>query len=114
MRKRDTIVAAANPVQYISRSKFFGLPLHAAYPIAAAIDGTTTKGNMGTDGTFSYFVREIVAISGGLARSYGLRAFWKGWAALLSSAQNLRPIVSRKRLTTKYLAGTQNPTTPTA
>ncbi len=33
----------AKAVQYISRSKFFGLPFHAAYPIAAAIDGTITK-----------------------------------------------------------------------
>jgi len=43
MRKSETPVAAANAVQYIWRSKFFGLPFHAAYPIAAAIDGTTMK-----------------------------------------------------------------------
>src|SRR6266849_2707135 len=43
IRKSETKVAAANAVQYISRLKFFGFPFHAAYPIAAAIDGTTTK-----------------------------------------------------------------------
>jgi hypothetical protein len=43
MRKPEAMPAAANAVQYISRLKFLGLPFHAAYPIAAAIDGTATK-----------------------------------------------------------------------
>ena len=43
IRKKDTPVAAAKAVQYIARSRFFGLPFYAAYPIAAAIHGTITK-----------------------------------------------------------------------
>jgi hypothetical protein len=34
---------ATKAVQYISRSKLFGQPLQAAYPIAVAIDGAITK-----------------------------------------------------------------------
>jgi hypothetical protein len=34
---------ATKAVAYISRSKLFGLPFHAAYPMAAALDGASTK-----------------------------------------------------------------------
>lgn len=43
IRKPEAAIATTNAVQYISRLKFFGLPFNAAYPITAAINGTTTK-----------------------------------------------------------------------
>jgi hypothetical protein len=43
MRKPLAAAVATNAIPYISRLKFFGLPFHAAYAMAAAIDGTTTK-----------------------------------------------------------------------
>jgi hypothetical protein len=46
MRKADAPPTTTNTVQYISRLKFFGLPFHAAYPIAAAIVGTTGAKHM--------------------------------------------------------------------
>jgi hypothetical protein len=43
MRKPETKIEAVKAVQYMLRSQFLGLPFHAAYPIAAATGGTTTK-----------------------------------------------------------------------
>jgi hypothetical protein len=41
--KPATAPVETNAVQYISRSKLFGFPFHAAYPIVAAIHGAITK-----------------------------------------------------------------------
>jgi hypothetical protein len=41
--KPATAPVETNAVQYISRSKPFGLPFHAAYAIVAAIAGAITK-----------------------------------------------------------------------
>jgi len=43
MRKPLAAAVAKNAVTNISRLNLSGLPFHAAYPIAAAIDGATRK-----------------------------------------------------------------------
>jgi len=62
--KALTAPIAINAVQYISRSKFLGLPFHAAYATAAAIDGAPPNRIKNSNPSISQFGLECILVEG--------------------------------------------------
>jgi hypothetical protein len=62
MTKALTAPIAINAVQYISRSKFLGLPFHAAYATAAAIDGAPPNRISNSNPSISQFGLECIVV----------------------------------------------------